>query len=192
MIEKTNIVEKALAFAAIAYQEETMELSDVPYVVHICERVVLMSAIEPDDRDLMAAAALWNIAQRTDITWEEIEENFGSRLTGILRAAQLETARPDMDPEEWSRAREAEVNALRRLPLKLKMIVLAAKLAEVKYLLREYATYREGLWERLPFSDADRMYEYYYGISDAMQEFEEYSAYTDYNQTVARLFIAHR
>ncbi|MBR6503805.1 MAG: HD domain-containing protein [Firmicutes bacterium] len=192
MTDQTNIVEKALAFAAIAYQGQTQELSGVPRIVGVSETVVLMASIEPKDRDLMAAAALWNITERTDITWEEIEETFGPRMKGILASTQIETARPDMDPEEWSAAREAEVAALKRLPLKLKMVVLAEKLAEVRFLYREYGTYREDLWQRLPFSDPNRMYQYYYGISDVMQEFEEYAAYTEYNQLVARLFIAHR
>ena len=192
MIEEQNIVEKALAFAAEAYQGQSQLLSGIPGIVAVSEAVVLMASIDPKDRDLMAAAALWNITDRTDVTWEEIEEAFGPRLKGILASTHLETARPDMDPEEWSAAREAEVAAWKRLPLKLKMLVLAGKLAEIRYLYREYGTYREGLWQRLPFSDPDRMYRYYYGISDVCQEFEEYAAYTEYNQLVARLFIAHR
>ena len=192
MIETGNVVEKALAFAAVAYSGQSQELSGIPTIIHICESVVLMSGIDPVDRDLMAAAALWNITDRTEVTWEEIEETFGTRLKGILQSTHLETARPEMDPEEWSAAREAAVAALKKLPLKLKMVVLAGKLAEVKSLYREYGTYREDLWHRLPFTDPDRMYQYYYGISDVLQEFEEYAAYTEYNQTVARLFIAHR
>jgi len=192
MIESANVVEKALAFAAEAYQGQAHEINNIPTIVSICERVTLMSSIDPVDRDLMAAAVLWNITDRTDVTWEEIEENFGPRLKGILRSTHLETALPDMDPEEWSAAREEEVAAVKKLPLKLKMVVLAGKLAEVKSMYREYGTYREDLWHRLPFTDPDRMYQYYYGISDVMQEFEEYAAYTEYNQTVARLFIAHR
>ena len=192
MVDQTNVVEKALAFAAIAYQGEEDALSGVPRIVGISEAVVCMASIDPKDRDMMAAAALKDIADRTDISWDEVEETFGARMKGILKALHIETARPDMDPEEWSAAREAEVAALKRLPLKLKMVVLAVKLAEVRYLYREYGTYREDLWQRLPFSDPGRMYRYYYGISDVMQEFEEYAAYTEYNQLVARLFIAHR
>ena len=192
MIESANVVEKALAFAAEVYQGQAHEINNIPTIVSICERVTLMSSIDAVDRDLMAAAVLWNITDRTDVTWEEIEENFGPRLKGILRSTHLETALPDMDPEEWSAAREEEVAAVKKLPLKLKMVVLAGKLAEVKSLYREYGTYREDLWLMLPFTDPDRMYQYYYGISDVMQEFEEYAAYTEYNQTVARLFIAHR
>ena len=192
MVDQTNVVEKALAFAAIAYQGEEDALSGVPRIVGISEAVVCMASIDPKDRDMMAAAALKDIADRTDISWDEVEETFGARMKGILKALHIETARPDMDPEEWSAAREAEVSALKRLPLKLKMVVLAVKLAEVRYLYREYGTYREDLWQRLPFSDPGRMYRYYYGISDVMQEFEEYAAYTEYNQLVARLFIAHR
>lgn len=192
MINQTNVVEKALAFAAIAYQGQDDPLSGVPRIVGISEAVVCMASIDPKDRDMMAAAALKDIADRTDVSWDEVEETFGARMKGILNALRIETARPDMDPEEWSAVREAEVAALKRLPLKLKMVVLADKLAEVRAMFREYGTYQEGLWERLPFSDPGRLYRYYYGISDVMQEFEEYSAYTEYNQIIARLFIRHR
>ena len=100
MIETGNVVEKALAFAAVAYSGQSQELSGIPTIIHICESVVLMSGIDPVDRDLMAAAALWNITDRTEVTWEEIEETFGTRLKGILQSTHLETARPEMDPED--------------------------------------------------------------------------------------------
>ena len=58
MINQTNVVEKALAFAAIAYQGQDDPLSGIPRIVGISEAVVCMASIDPKDRDMMAAAAL--------------------------------------------------------------------------------------------------------------------------------------
>ena len=65
MINQTNVVEKALAFAAIAYQGQDDPLSGIPRIVGISEAVVCMASIDPKDRDMMAAAALKDIADRT-------------------------------------------------------------------------------------------------------------------------------
>lgn len=139
------------------------------------ESVVIMSEIDPKDDDLMAAEALLRLLEYSLVTPEEIEAEFNPRIKSIVMTANVNDA-----------------ESVRRLPLKIKMLVLAQKIADLKSISREYSYYRDGLWERLPEKDPHVLASYYYELSDIFHEFEEYDAFSEYNGLVARLFVKFR
>ena len=175
MNKNNNIVENALIFSAKAYNGKTHKISKKPYIVEIAETVSIMAAIDPRDRDLMAAAALINITDNTDVTYDDIEKKFGTRIKNILVSASAK------DPED-----------VRKLPLKIKMLILADKTAELRCLSREYGIYNEGIWTNLLKEDPKVLAKYYYDLNNTFFEFEEYDIYSEFERLVARLFVRHR
>ncbi|MDO4481341.1 MAG: hypothetical protein Q4C14_01240 [Bacillota bacterium] len=175
MINNENIVEKALAFSAEAYQGKNSRISKKPRIIEVAETVIVMSQIDSEDRDMMAAAALNKTVHETDVTYDIIEAEFGTRIKNILKSADV-----------------SEVESMKRLPLKIKMLILAEKTAELRCLSEEYSYYREGLWEKLPEKDPAVLAEYYYSLIDVFTEFEEYDVFSEFERLVARLFVKHR
>lgn len=175
MINNENIVEKAIAFSAEAYQGKTGRISKKPHIIEVIEGVIVMSEIDPEDRDMMAAAALNKITYNTDVTYDMIEAEFGTRIKNILKSADV-----------------SEVEAMKRLPLKIKMLILAEKTAELRCLSGEYSYYREELWSHLPETDPGVLAGYYYSLIDVFTEFEEYDVFSEFERLVARLFVKHR
>lgn len=169
------VVENALIFSAEAYKGKIHKISKKPYIVEIAEVVSVMAAIDPKDKDLMAAAALINITDNTDVTFDDIEKEFGTRLKNILVSASAK-----------------EPDAVRKLPLKIKMLILADKTVELRCLAREYSTYNEGIWSDLLGEDPAVLAKYYYSLSDIFFEFEEYDIYSEFERLVASLFVRHR
>ena len=175
MNKNNNIVENALIFSAEAYKGKNHKISKKPYIVEIAETVSIMAAIDPRDRDLMAAAALINITENTDVTFEDIEKEFGTRIKNILVSASAK------EPED-----------IKKLPLKIKMLILADKTAELRCLSREYSTYNEGIWANLLKEDPSALAKYYYDLNNTFFEFEEYDIYSEFERLVAQLFVRHR
>jgi len=186
-----NIVEKSIKFAAEKYDGKLKPGSKVPFIVNVVERVVQMSYVNPDDTDMMAAAALFKITLNTDATFEEIEAEFGERIKNILISAQT-SEYSDFDKTVSEEALMREVEGIRKLPLKVKMLILAEKLAAIKSLQRDFCEYREEVFSRLQCKDPQALAKYYYGIADTFHEFEEYDAFTDFNRSIAQLFVAYR
>ena len=114
MIKNENIVEKVLAFSAEAYQGRISRISKKPYIIEIAEAVIVMSEIDPEDRDMMAAAALNKITYNTDVTYDIIEEEFGTRIKNIVKSADV-----------------SDIESMKKLPLKIKMLILSEKTAEL-------------------------------------------------------------
>ena len=175
MIKNENIVEKALAFSAEAYQGRISRISKKPYIIEIAEAVIVMSEIDPEDRDMMAAAALNKITYNTDVTYDMIEEEFGTRIKNIVKSADV-----------------SDIESMKKLPLKIKMLILSEKTAELRCLSREYSYYNEELWAHLPENNPGVLAEYYYKLSDVFTEFEEYDVFREFERLVARLFVKHR
>lgn len=186
-----NIVEKSIKFAAEKYDGKLRPGSRTPYIVNVVERVVQMSYVNPIDQDMMAAAALFRITVNTDATYEEIEAEFGTRIKNILITAQTSDY-SDFDESVSEEALMNEVEGVRKLPLKVKMLILAEKLAAVKTLQRDFSEYREGLWSRLQCKDPKVLARFYYGLADVFHEFQEYDAFTEFNRGIAQLFVPYR
>ncbi|MBR6701057.1 MAG: HD domain-containing protein [Firmicutes bacterium] len=175
MNKNNYIVENALIFSAEAYKGKVHKISKKPYIAEICEVVSVMAAIDPRDKDLMASAALINITDNTDVTYDDIEKEFGTRIKNILISASAKDA-----------------DSIRKLPLKIKMLILADKTAELRCLTREYSTYNERIWSDLLGEDPKVLAKYYYDLNNSFFEFEEYDIYSEFERLVARLFVRHR
>lgn len=186
-----NVVEKAIQFAAAAYDGKNRPGTRTPFIVTVMERVVMMSYVNPIDTDMMAAAALLRLTQNTDVTFEQIEAEFGTRIKNIVLDAQV-AEYSDFDEVVSEDSLEKEVEGIRRLPLKIKMLILAEKLAAIKTLQRDFSEYRDSLWDRLPCKNTKALAGYYYQIIDTFHEFQEYDAFTEFNRGTAQLFVAFR
>lgn len=186
-----NVVEKAIQFAAEAYDGKNRPGTRTPFIVSVMERVVMMSYVNPIDTDMMAAAALLRLTQNTDVTFEQIEAEFGTRIKNILLDAQVADY-SDFDDTVSEESLEKEAEGVKRLPLKVKMLILAEKLAAIKTLQRDYSEYRESLWDRLPCKNPKALAVFYYQLIDTFHEFQEYEAFADFNRGTAQLFVAFR
>lgn len=169
------MLEKSIAFSANACKDKLSQISKKPYIITVMESVVIISDIDPDDKDLMIAEALLRIYEKSCTTLDEIETEFGARIKNMVQSASV-----------------SDVDSVKKLPLKIKMLVFAQKLADLRALIREYNYYNEELWGNILKKDPAALAEYYYSLADVLFEFEEYSAFSEFNTLVARLFVKHR
>lgn len=74
-----DILEKALIFATDAHEGQVRKYTGDPYITHPIAVSKIVETIT-NDKDIIAAALLHDTVEDTEVTLEEIEENFGSRV----------------------------------------------------------------------------------------------------------------
>jgi len=73
----------ALGFARCAHRKQQRKYTGEPYVTH-CENVAKIVASYTSDPEVIAAAALHDVLEDTDVTAEEMRVAFGDRVTALV------------------------------------------------------------------------------------------------------------
>lgn len=74
-----GILEKALIFATDAHKGQFRKYTGDPYITHPIAVSKIVATIT-NDEDMIAAALLHDTVEDTEVTLQQIEENFGSRV----------------------------------------------------------------------------------------------------------------
>ena len=85
---ETTFFDKAVKFAVEAHQGTERRGKGYPYIIHPMEAAAIVATIS-NDQELLAAAVLHDTVEDTDVTIEQIREQFGDRVAELV---QHETA----------------------------------------------------------------------------------------------------
>lgn len=76
----------AARFAAVRHRDQKRKgLYGEPYINHLLEVAQLLTLEGIEDEDVIAAAILHDSVEDVGVTFEELEERFGPRITGFVR-----------------------------------------------------------------------------------------------------------
>ena len=92
-MKRKDIVKKALKFATKAHEGQTRKYTGEPYVNHPIAVARLVKKVS-DDKRMEAAALLHDVVEDTDVTIEEIIEEFGVFI-GSLVADLTDVSKPE-------------------------------------------------------------------------------------------------
>ena len=105
-------VTKAIEFAAEAHDGMVRKKDKTPYILHPLEAAVIVGSMT-DNRDVISAAVHHDVVEDTEITIEEIEEKFGSRVRALVES-ETEDKRAELPPEAtWRIRKEESLNELK-------------------------------------------------------------------------------
>ena len=79
----TELLDRAILFAVKAHAGTERRGKGFPYIVHPMEAMEIVATITPD-QELLAAAALHDTVEDTDVTVEQIREEFGERIANLV------------------------------------------------------------------------------------------------------------
>ena len=80
-----NLILKATQFSALKHQNQKRKDGKTPYVIHPISVAMILSEIGGiDDEEILSAALLHDTIEDTDTTADEIDREFGSKISSIV------------------------------------------------------------------------------------------------------------
>ena len=183
----TEILDHAIVFAVKAHANTERRGKGYPYIVHPLEAVEIVATMTPD-QELLAAAALHDTVEDTEVTVEQLRAEFGERI------ASLVTDESDVMPEgmteedSWHQRKQAAIDRLSKTSHDAKMVALGDKLSNMRAIARDYDEIGDALWNRFHTNDPKEHEWHYRGLADALRELEDTVAYKEFESLINKVF----
>lgn len=185
----TQLLDRAIVFAVRAHAGTERRGKGFPYIVHPMEAVEIVSTMTPD-QELLAAAALHDTVEDTDVTVEEIRQEFGDRIASIV-ASESDTFEEGVSEEEsWHSRKRAAIERLSKASRDAKIVALGDKLSNMRAIARDYAVQGDAFWNIFHAKDPKDHEWHYRGLASALSELSDTFAYKEFVQLIDKVFTA--
>ncbi len=183
----TELLDRAIMFAVRAHAGTERRGKGFPYIVHPLEAVEIVATMTPD-QELLAAAALHDTVEDTDVTIEQIRAEFGDRIASLVASDSDEKVSGVSAEQSWVIRKQAAINRLSHASREAKTVALGDKLSNMRAIARDYAMQGDDLWNLFRVKDR-RDHEWHYrGLADALRELHETFAYQEFEELIDQVF----
>ena len=122
----TQLLDKAIEFAVKAHSGTARRGKGFPYIVHPMEAMEIVATIT-SDQELLAAAALHDTVEDTDVEVEDIRSVFGDRDAELVAAESESIAEGISEEDSWKARKQLALNRLVSSSLDVKIVALGDK-----------------------------------------------------------------
>ena len=183
----TAVLDRAIVFAVKAHSGTERRGKGYPYIVHPLEAVEIVATMT-NDQELLAAAALHDTVEDTDVTVEQIREEFGDRVADLV-ASESDTFEEGVSEEDsWHARKQAAIDRLGKASREAKMVALGDKLSNMRAIARDYAVQGDALWNLFHAKDPKDHEWHYRGLADALRDLEDTFAYKEFESLINQVF----
>ena len=183
----TELLDRAIIFAVRAHSGTERRGKGYPYIVHPLEAVEIVATMT-SDQELLAAAALHDTVEDTDVTVERIRSEFGDRIASLVAAESDEMPEGVSEEESWHERKQAAIDRLSRAGREVKMVALGDKLSNMRAIARDYAVQGDALWKIFHAKDPKEHGWRYRALADALSELEDTFAYQEFVRLINQVF----
>ena len=183
----TAVLDRAIVFAVKAHSGTERRGKGYPYIVHPLEAVEIVATMT-NDQELLAAAALHDTVEDTDVTVEQIRAEFGDRVADLV-ASESDTFEEGVSEEDsWHARKQAAIDRLGKAGREAKMVALGDKLSNMRAIARDYAIQGDALWNLFHAKDPKDHEWHYRGLADALRDLEDTFAYKEFESLINQVF----
>ena len=183
----TELLDRAILFAVKAHAGTERRGKGFPYIVHPMEAMEIVATITPD-QELLAAAALHDTVEDTNVTIEEIRDQFGERVANLVAAESDVFIEGKSEEETWHARKQAAMDRLAAAPYDAKIVALGDKLSNMRAIARDYAMMGDKLWDIFHAKDPSDHEWHYRGLADALRELDGTFAFQEFEMLINRVF----
>ena len=183
----TTLLDRAIVFAVRAHAGTERRGKGFPYIVHPMEAVEIVATMTPD-QELLAAAALHDTVEDTDVTIEQIRAEFGERVASFVAVESDEPHQSRDSVENWRTRKQAAIDRLARASHDAKIVALGDKLSNMRAIARDYAQQGDELWNLFHAKETKDHEWHYRGLADALIELRDTFAYKEFEQLINQVF----
>ena len=183
----TSLLDRAIVFAVKAHAGTERRGKGFPYIVHPMEAVSIVATMT-NDQELLAAAALHDTVEDTEVTVDQLRAEFGERIASLV--VDESDVMPEGMTEEasWHQRKQAAIDRLSRASHDAKMVALGDKLSNMRAIAHDYAVLGDTLWNRFHTKDPKDHEWHYRGLADALRELEATEAYREFKSLINQVF----
>ena len=183
----TELLDRAIVFAVRAHAGTERRGKGFPYIVHPMEAMEIVATMTRD-QELLAAAALHDTVEDTDVTIEQIRAEFGDRVASLVAAESDEPHQSRDSIENWRARKQAAINRLSSGSRDAKMVALGDKLSNMRAIARDYAKQGDKLWYIFHSNDRKDHEWHYRGLADALSELHDTFAFKEFEHLINEVF----
>ena len=183
----TELLDRAIIFAVQAHAGTERRGKGYPYIVHPMEAVEIVATMTTD-QELLAAAALHDTVEDTEVTVEQLRTEFGKRIASLV--ADESDVMPEGMTEEasWHQRKQAAIDRLSKASHDAKIVALGDKLSNMRAIARDYAEIGDALWSRFHAKDPKDHEWHSRGLADALRELSGTFAYQEFERLINQVF----
>ena len=179
----TSFLDRAIVFAVRAHAGTERRGKGFPYIVHPMEAMAIVATMT-SDQELLAAAALHDVVEDTDVTLDDIRAQFGDRVAELV-----DTESDHFDAGwDWFTRKEFSLKRLREATQEEKMVALGDKLSNMRAIARDYTTVGESFWDMFRIKDKSVHAWRYHALLDALSSLSDTYAFQEFEFLVNRVF----
>ena len=188
----TELLDRAIVFAVKAHHNTERRGKGFPYIVHPIEAVEIVATMT-SDQELLAAAALHDTIEDTDVTVEQIRAEFGDRIADIVHSEsdQLDGkvfTGADNEADTWHARKQAAIERLAAAPHDAKIVALGDKLSNMRAIWRDYQMKGDALWNIFHVTDKASHEWHYRGLAASLSELSDTFAYKEFMTLLNQVF----
>lgn len=183
----TTLLDKAVVFAVKAHSNTERRGKGFPYIVHPMEAVAIVSTITPD-QELLAAAALHDTVEDTDVTAEDIRREFGDRVASLV-VAESDVPMEGPESDTWRARKQAAIDRLAAASKDAKIVAIGDKLSNMRAIYNDYKVIGDELWSRFHAPNGIVDHEWHYrGLLASLGELAGTPPYEEFSSLVNSVF----
>ena len=183
----TTLLDRAILFAVRAHAGTERRGKGFPYIVHPMEAMEIVATMTAD-QELLAAAALHDTVEDTDVTVEQLRAEFGDRIAGLVAAESDAFVEGVSEEDSWHARKQAAIDRLARAPHDAKMVALGDKLSNMRAIARDYAVQGDALWNIFHAKDPKDHEWHYRGLAESLRELQDTFAFQEFERLINEVF----
>ena len=183
----TSLLDRAILFAVRAHAGTERRGKGFPYIVHPMEAMEIVATMTAD-QELLAAAALHDTVEDTDVTVEQLRADFGDRIAGLVAAESDAFVEGVSEEDSWHARKQAAIDRLARAPHDAKMVALGDKLSNMRAIARDYAVQGDALWRIFHAKDPKDHEWHYRGLAESLRELQDTFAFQEFERLINEVF----
>lgn len=183
----SELLDRAIVFAVKAHHNTERRGKGFPYIVHPLESVEIVATITPD-QELLAAAALHDTIEDTDVTVEDIRKEFGDRIANIVHAESDQETEGVSEEDSWHARKQAAIARLAAAPHEAKIVAMGDKLSNMRAIWRDYQQKGDELWKIFHVKDKASHEWHYRGLAASLSELKDTFAYQEFERLLNEVF----
>lgn len=184
----SSLLDKAVIFAVKAHANTERRGKGFPYIVHPMEAMEIVATMT-SDQELLAAAALHDTIEDTDVTVEDIRAEFGDRVARIVDNESDRFEAGVSEEDSWRGRKQAAIDRLASVSIESKMVALGDKLSNMRAIWRDYEMKGDELWKIFHAPGGKPDHEWHYrGLADSLKELSGTFAYQEFVSLIDKVF----